>query len=85
MGGDVVSVAGSHSPLTTSVQQVPEQICTLALATAQIVEGPCVLMGPQNARAFASQLSPDGSAVLVQKDPATFFILQLPNLKVYPA
>ena len=42
-------------------------------------------MGPRNAQEFASQLSPDGSAVLVQKDPATFIILQLPSLKVNPA
>ena len=39
-------------------------------------------MAPRCAVDFASQLSPDRSAVLVQRDPATFLILQLPSLKV---
>ncbi len=64
------------------MHQIPEQICALALASGHITEGPGMLLGPNNAQAFAGRLSPDESAVLLQKDPATLFILQLPSLKV---
>ncbi len=71
----------SHQP-AEDMSQVPGYVCTIDLASGQVLEGPGEWMGPEDAQEFASLQSSDGSAVLVQKDPATFFILQLPSLKV---
>lgn len=79
----LVSSRGWHTLLREfQVSQVTQQICLLDLASSHVTEGPAVLMGPKIAKEFGSQLSPDGTAVLVQKDPATFMVLQLPSLKV---
>ena len=38
--------------------------------------------GPQTPDEFAKQLSPDGSAVLLQLDCSAFTVLELPSFKV---
>lgn len=62
--------------------QDPEQLCLLDLSTKTLQEGPAVLHAPQTPVKFAAQLSPDGSACLLQKDLATCYAVRLSDLKV---
>ncbi|KAK9838912.1 hypothetical protein WJX74_005825 [Apatococcus lobatus] len=70
-----------HKSWSAHAGRVPEQLCVLDFRTRAVTKGPASVKGPQTSEEFDQQLSPDSSSLLLQKDDATFCVLQLPTLK----
>ena len=62
--------------------QEPFRLCVLDLQTGALVEGPSMIHSPDSPEKFSEQLSPDDQVLLLQKDPAAFYALDFPSLKV---
>lgn len=71
----------SHRKLDRVSAQLPQRICVMDLSTGAIRESPAALLPPQTPQEFGAQLSPDGSAFLLQKGKGAFLRLQLPSLE----